>query len=457
MKITFYGATHTVTGSCFLIETKGKRILVECGLFQGKRALARERNSTFLFDPESINLMLLSHAHIDHSGNIPTLIKKGYKGDILTTFATVDLLKSMLPDSAHIQEKDAEYVNKKHKKKNLPPIEPLYTMDDAQAAIPHLKGIPYRHRIEIFPDIFVTFYDAGHILGSAQILIETEGKRLLFTGDLGRSRLPIIKDPEKIANVDFMIMESTYGNRYHKPIDHSIKELEEVILRTYNRGGKVIIPSFAVGRTQEIVYDLHKLFDRGRLPAIPIYVDSPLSVNVTEVFRNHPECYDEETLDMITHHEDPFGFYRLKYIKDVEQSKMLNYVKEPCIIISASGMAEAGRILHHLKNNIENPNNTILIVGYQAEHTLGRRLVERRPKVKIFGEEYELRAEVVVMNEYSAHADRNDLLRKVEETHPRSIALVHGEDSQMDPLFDTIKSMGYNDVYKPDRGETLEW
>ncbi len=457
MKVTFYGATRTVTGSCFVVETKGKRILFECGLFQGKRKIARERNKEFLFDPKSIDIMILSHAHIDHSGNIPTLIKKGYEGNILTTAATEDLLKSMLPDSAHIQEKDAEYVNKKHLKKGLDPVEPLYTMEDAKRALPHFKGVSYRKRMELFPNVYVTFYDAGHILGSAQILLETEGKRFLFTGDLGRSRLPIIKDPEKIDDVDILVTESTYGNRLHRSIDDSMKDLEEVVLRTYKRGGKIIIPSFAVGRAQEIVYDLHKLFDQGKLPPISIYVDSPLTVNVTEVFKNHPECFDEEALDMLMHNEDPFGFDRLKYVKDVEQSKMLNYLDEPAIIISASGMAEAGRILHHLKNNIEDPKNTVLIVGYQAEHTLGRRLVERRPTVKIFGEEHELNAEVVVLNEYSAHADRNDLLRKIEETKPESIAFVHGEESQMDALFDTVKSLGYNNLYKPEKGQTIEW
>ncbi len=451
MKIEFQGAARTVTGSKHILHINGKKILLDCGLFQGKRKEAEIRNRQFPFSPSDISAMILSHAHIDHSGNIPNLVKFGYSGRIYTTPATVDLLKEMLLDSGHIQERDVEYVNKKHKKKGLPEVEPLYTVDDAESSLDALEPLPYKKVLNM-DNFSFSLYDAGHILGSAQVLIESEGKRILFTGDLGRDELPIIRNPEKISDIDILIMESTYGNRLHKDIENARKDFQEIVNKVYKRKGKIIVPAFSVGRTQEIVYTLDILSRENKIPRIPIYVDSPLSVNVTEVFSKHPECFDKEALEEFRKDGNKFGFGEIKYIKDTQDSIALNHRNDPMIIISASGMCEHGRILHHLKNNIGNPRNAILIVGYQAENTLGRKLVEKEEVVRIFGEEYKRRAEVFVLNEFSAHADRSGLLNKVEETKPKKVFLVHGEPTQMDPLAQEIKNRGY-EVYTPEPGE----
>jgi len=459
MKVSFFGAARTVTGSLHLLEVKGKRILLECGLFQGRREEAEAINRSFPFDVREIDVVILSHAHIDHSGNLPNLVKQGYEGKIIATPATYDLLTYMLRDSAHIQERDVEYVNKKRKKRGLPPKEPLYMMEDAERALGGFVSLGYREPLEIFPGVELEFMDAGHILGSAQVSIRVKKngvqKRLLFSGDLGREGLPIIRDPDGPGRTDYLIMESTYGGREHRNIEFAENDLRDIIQKTYGRGGKVIVPSFAVGRTQEVVYSLHRLFDRGELPEMPIFVDSPLAVNVTEVFKRHPECFDEEIKQMIERDGSAFGFGRLTYIRDVEESKALNVYDKPCVIIAASGMCEHGRILHHLKNNIENPKNTVLIVGYQAVHTLGRRLVEKAEVVRIFGEEHRRRAEVYVLDEFSAHADRRDLLRYAKEASPEVCFCVHGENSEIEALRKGLLEEGLTDVRIPARGDAF--
>jgi len=452
MEIEFWGATRTVTGSQFIISDGKRKILFECGLFQGRRKESEERNRNFPYDPGEIPYLFLSHAHMDHAGNIPNLVKHGFRGKIIATPATIDLLQYMLRDSAHIHEKDAEYVNKKRKRKGLPPIEPLYTMKDAEESMEFFEPLDY---YETFEDGFsVRFIEAGHILGSVQLIIEMDGKKIGFTGDLGRPHLPILRDPDQIEGVDVLIMESTYGKRYHRPIEEAYKDLEKIIKRAEELKGKVIIPAFSVGRTQEVVYCIHRLIDEKRIPEIPVYVDSPLSTNVTEVFRRHPECFDEETYKMFLEEGDPFGFERIEYIRDVEESKALNHMHGPMVIISASGMCEHGRILHHLKNSIEDERNAVVIVGYQAVNTLGRKLVEGEKRVNIFGEPYTVRAPVYVLNEFSAHADRNDLLRYVESSGVKRIILVHGEEKEIEALREELARRGY-DVHAPRRGERI--
>jgi metallo-beta-lactamase family protein len=464
MNIQFFGAVRSVTGTMHVLTVNDEKILLDCGLFQGRRKEAFERNRSLPFESSTINTMVLSHAHIDHSGNIPQLVKQGFTGNILCTHATQDLVSVMLRDSAHIQEKDAEFVNKRHIKKGQPKIEPLYTMADAEASMSHFVGIGYNRPFSISPNIRLTFLDAGHIFGSAIVVIDAKENgrdvRITFTGDLGRKGLPVIKDPVQTTETDIFITESTYGNRTHDPIKDMKTTLQKVVSSTVQRGGKIIVPSFALGRTQELVYILHELFNDGSLPEIPIYVDSPLSVNVTEVFRLHPECFDEETRQaFLSNHQDPFGFHRLRYIRNVEESKKLNTTKEPCIIISASGMCEAGRILHHLANNISDPRNTILVVGYMAENTLGRRLVERRPSVKIFGDEHSLKAEVVIMNGFSAHADKNELMEyfnALNRTRLQKVFIVHGEQDQSESLAKTMQESGFENAIVPELGEKIE-
>ncbi|MCF8241020.1 MAG: MBL fold metallo-hydrolase [Melioribacteraceae bacterium] len=464
MKIKFVGAAKSVTGSMHLIETNGKKFLLDCGLYQGKRKEAFELNRNFdEFDPAEIDFVILSHAHIDHSGNLPTLVRNGFKGNIYCTFATRDLAQVMLRDSAHIQEKDVEFVNKKRKKHGKNLFEPLYTDEDAHKALKLFVGVNYNHEFPVAEGIVLTFFDAGHILGSASVFLQiNENGRIIhfgFTGDLGRPNLPILKDPVKIPDVEYLISESTYGGRFHdNPIDTE-KRLVEIIKKAIERRAKIIVPAFSVGRTQEIVFALNSIFDEGKVERIPIYVDSPLSVNATEVFRLHPECFDNDTAQFLIKHQDPFGFYKLTYISDVEDSKRLNEVKGPLMIISSSGMCEAGRILHHLRNNIEDPNNIILIVGYSAEHTLGRRIVERDEFVKIFGEEFKLNAEVIVMNSFSAHADSNELvdyLNKFDKSRMQNLFLVHGDFDQQEKLKNRLTEIGFNKITIPERGDEVE-
>jgi metallo-beta-lactamase family protein len=461
MKLQFIGAAQTVTGSMHLLEINGKKILLECGLYQGKRAESIRINKNFdFFRPAEIDIVILSHAHIDHSGNLPNLVKQGFSGPIYATPATRDLANIMLTDSAKIQEQDTQFLNKKLAKKNEPSVEPIYDTEDALAVVPLFISVSYHRETTIADGIKLTFLDAGHILGSAmvQLQIDDDGKekKFLFTGDLGRKGLPILKDPETVNDADTIVMESTYGGRLHDPIEGMESTLAEVIRRTIKRGGKVIIPAFSVERTQEIIYTLHRLFDNKMLPPIPVFVDSPLSVNATEIFRLHPECFNKDIFKMVMAHDDPFGFEYINYVQSVEESKKLNDIHEPIIIISASGMCESGRILHHLANNVGNPNNTIMIVGYQAENTLGRRIVERRPVLKILGDEYQLKAEVVEMHSFSAHADHNDLVDFVKHFNfkkVQSIFLVHGEQQEQNALTQSLHELGFESVRSPKKGE----
>lgn len=464
MQIEFIGGARTVTGSQHLLHINGKKILLECGLFQGRRSETYDRNKNFKLNPAEIDVMILSHAHIDHSGNIPNLVSKGFKGLIYATSATVDLCQIMLRDSAHLQEKDIEFVNKKRKKKNEEALDPLYTLEDVEKAMDQFVGVQYNRAIDLYPGIRVTFRDAGHILGSAGVFLEIEEKdgrkiNLGFSGDIGRPDSPVIKSPDVLRDLDVLIMESTYGNRLHSPAEEIEEDFSTTINEVINNGGKVIIPAFAVGRTQTIVYMLHKLFDQNRIPEIPIYVDSPLAVDATAVFRSHPECLDRETGRIFLEEgSDPFGFGRLKYIKKTEESKELNDKKGSMIIISASGMAEGGRILHHLANNIGNPKNLILFVGYAAEHTLARRIMDGDKKVNIFGEEYDVNAKIKIMDYFSGHADQKELLdylRLNNQNKLKSIFLVHGEEDMAFPLREKIIQKGYQNVQYPASGEII--
>ena len=462
MRITFRGAAQTVTGSMHELQVDGRRYLLDCGMFQGRRQEARERNTEFPFAAGGVDAVLLSHAHIDHSGNLPSLVKNGFQGPIFTTSATADMCRAMLPDSAHIQEKDALFVSKRHRRQGKPEIEPLYRTEDVEATLPLLREVPYRQEQRLADGLSYQLFDAGHLLGSAAMLIEHRSngqrRRLVFSGDVGRHGIPILRDPEPVPEADCLIMESTYGNRLHKNNDLVLEKLAAVVNRTAGRGGKLIVPAFAVGRTQQIVLMLHQLSEQDRIPAIPIFVDSPLAVNATDVYRRHTECYDEETARFLQQEKEPFGFHRLRYIRDVAESKNLNDLRGPFVIISASGMCEAGRILHHLRNNIGDPRTTVLIPGFQAEHTLGRRLVEKEPEVVIFGEPMRLRAEVVVMNELSAHADQNELIRWMRPMARslKKVFLVHGEPSQSFGLAARIREQYGLDVEVPRRGDSFE-
>jgi metallo-beta-lactamase family protein len=461
LKIKFLGGTRSVTGSMHILESEGKKILIDCGLFQGRREESNQRNKSLPFEPQTIERMVLSHAHLDHSGNIPILVKNGYENTIYSTFATRDLCLLMLRDSANLQEKDAEYLNKRNEKKGVQIISPLYTVEEAEKSLEQFKGIAYNRFFYITPNVRVTFYDAGHILGSALSFFEVfeNGKktRILYAVDLGRKKMPILRDPVQVKNIDYLILESTYGSRLHDDFSTTAERLAQTVNRTYRRGGKMIVPAFALERTQEIIYCLHLLEKEGRIPKLPVYIDSPLAVNVTEVFKLHPECFDRETKMILEKEEDPFGLKWITYITDVEESKNLNRLDEPCMIISGSGMCEGGRILHHLKNNIEDPRNTILVVGYMAENTLGRKIVEKYPVVKIFGEEYKLESEVVVLNSFSAHADKNELLQYVEQARKslRGVFLVHGEEKESQALKESLESVGIQNVRIPDRGEEI--
>jgi metallo-beta-lactamase family protein len=457
LKIAFMGAAQTVTGSMHLLEVNGAKILLDCGLFQGKRKESFERNRKLPFDAHEVQAVILSHAHLDHSGNIPSLVRSGFAGHIYATSATRDLCVAMLLDSAHIQESDAAYVTKKLRRQGLPPVEPLYTIAQAQASLQQFVSLEYGRTMEVVPGVRVTFHDAGHILGSAITTLDiTENGhafRLCFTGDLGRSGMPILRDPERVPEVDCLMTECTYGNRTHGSLAEAASKLCDIVRQTNKRGGKVIIPAFAVGRAQDIIYDLHKLIETDCLPSIPVYVDSPLAVNVTEIFRLHPECYDVEMSRLLQQRNDPFGFYRLHYTRSVEESKALNIMPESCIIISASGMCEAGRILHHLKNNIGNPANTVLFVGYQAENTLGRKILDGWKRVPILGEEWDVRAQIESIDGYSAHADRNEMLAYIRsmlgQGRLKRAICVHGDPDACQALAQAIRDLGVDDVLVP--------
>ena len=471
MKITFYGAAQEVTGSMHLIEVNDKRVLLDTGLFQGRRDETYQRNLKFPFDPRGIDALVLSHAHIDHSGNIPNLVKQGFAGNVWSTPATRNLSVYMLLDSGHIQESDTEYLNKRRKKEGYPTVMPLYTQADAQESLTHFVSVGLHRPVTVVDGVQATFYNAGHILGSAWVALDIResatGKqwRLVYSGDVGRPGAPILNDPETpdtAGGADILIMESTYGARLHPSRGEALKELRDVVRDTVRRRGKVIIPSFAVGRTQEIVYALNELEAEGDIPTLPIYVDSPLAVNATEVFRLHPEEWDDEVRKFLQEEgrRNPFDASNVRYIRDVVESKRLNYLNEPAIIISANGMAENGRILHHLKNNIEEPENTVLFVSFQAENTLGRRLVTGARRVRILGEEYDVRAKVVSIEGYSAHADQAELLawaRPLDRGKLQKVFLVHGEPQSAETLADKLRGEQVKDVCVPSRGETVEF
>lgn len=466
MRLTFHGAARTVTGSRHLVELEsGARLLMDCGLYQGHRAEADRINRRQPFDPASIDAVLLSHAHIDHSGLLPRLWRDGFRGRIWATHATRSLCGLMLLDSAFIQEKDAAYVSKLHRrrKRHEPEVEPLYTQADAEGVLEHFVGVGYRQSFSPVPGVGVEYRDAGHILGSASMtLCIAEGGRevrLGFTGDVGQPHRPILRDPQPMPDCDYLLSESTYGGESHDPPERTRERLAEIISRTCGRGGRVIIPSFAVGRTQEIVYALNQLWNEGRLPSVPVYVDSPLAVNATSVYLAHPECYDEELKRSLLEDPHPLGFEGLTYVRDVEQSKALNASAYPMVIISASGMCEAGRVLHHLRNSIENTRNTVLIVGYCADDTLGKRIVDRERTVRIFGEEHTLRCEVEVMNSLSAHADEDglvDFLGHLDRERLRRLFLVHGSPPRQDALAARLAREGYENVEIPDLGDSVE-
>jgi metallo-beta-lactamase family protein len=522
MEVTFYGAVREVTGSMHLLAAGEDRILLDCGLFQGRRREAAERNRVFPFDPRLITNMILSHAHLDHSGRIPLLTRKDFSGRIICTLATVDACAYLLPDSAHIQESDAAYLNyktvraalaemRKSKKAkrishgamqeikrslkqehrldteaidamierhHLRGVQPLYTIEDAHRALSYLDGYPYRHPVPAGGNVTCTLYDAGHILGSAITMLRVkENGRVLsvgFTGDIGRFRRPILRDPtlrfeEADRRLDLLIMESTYGNRLHEPIEDLKPRLKQVLRDTYERGGTLLIPAFAFGRTQELIYLLHEIYREEGVPRMPIYVDSPLASNLTRVFGEHPEDYDRQAHEeFLEKGKNPFSFQGIRFVQSVEESMALNRDQSPHIVIAASGMCEAGRILHHLRHKIHNARNTILIVGFMAEHTLGRRILDQGlayeasgrkgepPLLKFLNKLYPLRAQVVSVGGLSAHADREELLGFLRESNlsVEKIALVHGEEEQAIAFAEALRQKGY-DAFVPRAGETL--
>jgi metallo-beta-lactamase family protein len=464
MKIHFLGAARTVTGSMHLLEINQQRLLLECGLFQGRRKESFRRNRSFPFNPQDIDAVILSHAHIDHSGNLPHLVKAGYQGPIYTTPATAHLANIMLLDSGYIHEKDAEYLNKKRKKQGKELIEPLYTKEDAARVAPQFSTCHYQQSFEPLPGVQARLVDAGHILGSAAVELDIqEGEkryRVWFSGDIGRPGLLLLRDPVLPKNAQYLIMESTYGDTKKRKPEAAFQELKEVVRRTIARQGRVIIPAFAVGRTQELVFSLHKMIEQGEIPEIPVFVDSPLAIRASQVFREHPECFDEETRQFIAkdEHQAALGFDRLKYTLSVEESKQINHTKPPFVVISASGMAETGRILHHLKNHIEDPRNTVLIVSWQAPHTLGRRLADQKKDIRIFGKKYHRQAEVVTINGFSAHAGQEGLLEYAQATQStlKKVFLVHGEPRGAEPLQEALQERGIKDVEYPDLGSVYQ-
>jgi len=459
MRITSYGAAGGVTGSKHLVEINGHRILYDCGLFQGRRKEAAKRNKTLPFDVGDIDAVVLSHAHIDHSGTLPVLAHHGYQGPIFTTPATRDLCAVMLRDSARIQQRDAEWLSKK-KRTFVPPI---CVEEDARTIMKRFICVPYDMPIEVAPDVRVTFKDAGHVLGSSMVLTEFKEngsqRRFIYSGDIGRKNMPILRDPWEPDRADVVMMESTYGDRDHDPIETLDKKLADQINGTVERGGKVIVPSFALERAQEFVYALKRLEMNGRIPNnIPVYVDSPLTVNITEVFRLHTDLFDEEARNLMEESGSPFQLNNIEYIRRVERSKELHNIREPAIIISASGMCEFGRILHHLKNNCEDARNTILIIGFQAVNTLGRRIVEREKMLKIFGRKHPLRANVKVLNALSAHAGRSELIDFGARFKDRAekVLLVHGEDDSLNALLSGLQKRGCTNVSIQKHAEPIE-
>lgn len=460
------GAARTVTGSRHLLRTSRAAVLLDCGLFQGHRLEAFRRNRELPVDPQRLDAVVLSHAHIDHSGALPMLHKLGYRGPVFATPATRDLCAPMLLDAAHLQQSDARFIARLIEKghDDVRAVEPLYDADDVSGLLGLMETIPYHRKHLVAPGVELTFLDAGHVLGSAVVVLDIEDEghrgRLAFTGDLGRHHLPILRDPEAPTGVDWLMSESTYGDRLHDPFEKMNDALAGVVARTSERGGKVIIPTFALERAQEVIFALKELRRAGRLPAVPVYVDSPLAVKLTEIFKLHPECYDRETSRLLHSADSPFDFDGLRYVSEVQDSKAIDAEEGPAIILSASGMCEGGRVLHHLQRFIGDPKSTVLIVGFMAEHTLGRRLVENRDEVKIFGVPYRRAAEIVVLNGFSAHADQQGLLTFAQSVAKsgdlRTVVLVHGEPTAQQALAAVLeRERVCPDVRIPEQGETL--
>ncbi len=466
MRLQIVGAAQTVTGSRHLLKTSRATVLLDCGLFQGHRQESWRKNHDLGFDPQAIDAVVLSHAHIDHSGALPMLCKHGYEGPVYATPATRDLCAVMLADAAMIQAADARYLNRAIERDGIDadPITPLYEQADVERLLSQMLCVPYHRKERIADGVWLTFLDAGHVLGSAIVVLDVDTdqtqKRVVFTGDLGRKGLPILRDPEIPSGVHALLTESTYGDRLHPPIEALDDALAEAITRTHARGGKVVIPSFALERAQQLVYSLGKLRRAGKIPRMPVYVDSPLTVDITQVFNLHPECYDRELRDAVRSGHSPFDFDGLHYVSEKEESVAIDKSEDPCVVISASGMCEAGRVLHHLRATVENPKNMVIIVGFQAQHTVGRRIVERRPRIRIFGVERKLSAEVVVMNGFSAHADQAGLLHFIETVRERGplrdVILVHGEPAAQAALGDLLEARGFPSVYTPSVGDLID-
>lgn len=458
MRLHFVGGIDTVTGSQHIIEANGKRILRDCGLFQGRRKEAAVRNRSLNFDVNSIDAVVLSHAHVDHCGNLPTLAKLGYSNPVYATTATVALTEIMLRDAANIQEQDAAYLNQKTGRQDLDPVEPLYTVQDAESIIQCFQGVEYGQTVGFAKGFSARFEDAGHILGSSVTVfnIREDGKDLKigYALDLGRRDLPLIRDPYIMQNLDVLVMESTYGSRQHGDVNAASDQLYEIIKKTFDRGGKVLIPSFALERTQEILYDIYGLVEEGRLPPIPVYVDSPMANAVTKVFSEKWEYLDEHFIKRGRRYGTNIPHW-MHFISGVLESKQLTNSEAPAVVIAASGMCEHGRILHHLKHGIEDSKNSIVFVGYQAEHTLGRRILEKQKTVRIFGDEFALNAEVHVANAFSAHADRNDLIEYALESKAKTIFLVHGEEKEREALAKTLRKENLK-VVTPAAGEVVD-
>ncbi|MGQ9779629.1 MAG: MBL fold metallo-hydrolase RNA specificity domain-containing protein [Bacillota bacterium] len=461
MRLVFYGAARTVTGSCFLLEAAGRRLLIDCGMFQGGKEMRERNRQSFPFRPAELDLVLLTHAHIDHSGLLPKLVREGYRGPILATPATADLCTVMLPDAAHIQEMETEWRNRKAQRAGRPPEEPLYTLADAERTLALFRPVKYGAEAQLFPGLRVRFLDAGHILGSAIIEVwAREGERelkVVFSGDLGQQGAPIIRDPTTVAEADFLLLESTYGDRLHEDIGGRRNALAEVVRATARDRGNLVIPAFAVERTQELLYDLRLLLHEGAIPPLPVYIDSPMAVSATEIFRRHPDCFDAETWAMLSQGESPFDFPGLTFIRTAEESRALNEKTGGAIIISANGMCEAGRILHHLKHNLWRPEAHLLFVGYQAEGTLGRRLLEGEKTVRVLGEEIYVRAKIHNIASYSAHADRDGLLRWLAALRqkPRAVFLVHGENAVFSSWSLAVQKALGVPVFVPSYGEAF--
>jgi len=463
MKITFCGAAGEVTGSQHLIQCGKLKILLDCGLFQGHRAEARRKNETFFHEPSNLDAVFLSHAHIDHCGNLPSLYRRGFRGPIFCTQATADVAGVMLLDSARLQQEDARYLEKR-RRQGAPRIEPLYYDRDVQAVVRLMEALPYRAWREPFPGLRARFRDAGHILGSAilelEFLEKGETRRLVFTGDLGRRELPLLCDPEIVGGCDILISESTYGNRVHPPATATQAELLRIIQHAAAVGGRVIIPAFSLGRTQQLIYFLNGLQSAGGMPAIPVFVDSPLSNRLTAVFRDHTELLDEAVRKLMQTDDDPFSFPNLTYIASQQESMALNHRSGPFVVISASGMCEGGRVLHHLKHAVEDPSNTIVIIGFQAEATLGRRIVEKQPYLRIFDREYKLQARVEILNGLSGHADATEFKWWFEglasKTGVGQAFVVHGEPAASQALAGILKDYCDEDPMLPKLHESFE-